>query len=613
MEEFSRQYYDSGNFDMCKFIPELHEKFRDKLCLKGRKIEYENFTKFVKRGSSYLPLVCWNGAIEPTDKVIDFAPLLNAGLAEYITMLSHSHDFVDMRFLGWLQDLEFASDWYSMLERAGEMVDMKVGECDISFSISECLRTSLIDYRFNTVRRIYSTLQALWWMNPKSYCFALIEGMRLSFSLISVFMQPELTLSKPEELSHPEKMAYEHIVKSRLSRFGAVEYNVEGTDRIRRITDGRGLGISALTLFLIDLFSRYGDPRGLTDVIPFRAPESRENVIKMFNACLGDDFVGRLVRNGRGHVMPCEESLVMLGNEANFLSVDCHETSFLGGIKTARGLNEGHILWKYAVGVENVTLTGVLPPCDVTYGTRVDFVHSCLDFAFSDRGMRMSKTAMKADEDAIIAAVMANMDTDSILAQYKRELAESSARSISQLHDQLMSYSMENDSLKAANQDAQKTISEKQHIIDELREEVKGLRSKVRSIYSDEVSEDDEERKGVVKEVSTEEMLEFVNQFRLVVVGGFKEMSRKMEELGFTNFFCLDSERASNSTLASGDFFCLCTKFLSHKLAYNVETHYCEQLDQFFYFNGTNVDIFLRTCYEFMKGWFEDGGGKNEA
>lgn len=614
MDSFSKKYYDEGSLEMSRFVPELHEKFRDQLCLKGRKIAYDDFTKFVKRGSSYSPLVCWNGEIGEKDRVIDLAPLINVGLAEYVTMMSHSHDHVDMSFLGWLQEMEFVQDWYSMLERAGEMIDLKVGECDISFSIAECLRTSLIDYRFTTVRRIYATLQALKWMNPKSYCFAVIEGLRLAFSIASVFMCPELSLNSPPELAHPAKMAYEQIVKTRLSRFGAVEYTVEGTDRVRRITDGRGLGISTATLFLIDLFKRFGDKRGVGEVVPYDKQSSREAVVNMFDACLGDDFIGRLVRNGRGSVMPCEDSLVMMGNEANFLAVDCHETYYVDGIKSGRGFKEGHILWKYAAGVEDFKLTGVLPPCDVTYGTRVDFVHACLDFAFSDRGMKMTSTALKKDEDAVIHAVMANMDVDAVVDSYKRELAMTAAKAISDANDIALARSIEIAGLNSALKAAGETIDEKQHIIDELSEEVRSLRSKVRSIYSDEDDVSDGAESGVAESsISTEEMLEFVNQFRLVVVGGFKEMPTKLQDAGFTNFFCLSSERASNNTLASGDFFCLCTKFLSHKLAYNVERHYCDQLDQFFYFNGTNVDIFLRTCYEFINGWFENGGGKDET
>ena len=122
---FAREYYTDGNMDFDRFIPHLSVKLRDQLCLKGRKIEYRDFTKVIKRGDRYMPLVCWTGEPKKDDIVLDFAPLYSVGVAEFVTMLSHSGDLADMKFLGWCQELPFADDWYGMKDKAGKMMKAK--------------------------------------------------------------------------------------------------------------------------------------------------------------------------------------------------------------------------------------------------------------------------------------------------------------------------------------------------------------------------------------------------------------------------------------------------------------------------------------------------------
>lgn len=605
---FAKEYYTDGGINFDKFIPRLQVKLREELCLKGRKIAYQDFTKVIKRENSYTPLVCWSGELKSDDVVMDFAPLFSVGVAEIVTMLSHESDLCDMRFLGWCQELPFAEDWYSMLEKTSTMLDT-TKDIDPLLLVAETLRSGLIDYRFVTVRRIYATMQALHLINPQSYCVALIEVMKLAFSVISIFMCP------PEDFHGNsgrvgDIAVYEDIVQSRLSRCGAIEYSVDGSDKLRKISDGRGLGIGAFTMFLMDVFNRFGEFRGTSNAVPIREPRYRRYIHNMFESCIGDDLIGRFVRTGRCRVLECKESVIMLGNEANLLAVDCHDGMMWNGRRAGRGIYEAHLLWKHAVGVDEVRNVGVLPPFDCTYGTRVDFIHACLDFAYSERGMKLSRDLMKKSEDKLVDAVLQSMDADAVLEKYKQDIVDSANEHLKSMKKVVDEKVAEAEAAIKAKEEAEHSATEKQHIIDELRSEVQGLRTKVRSIYSEDVDAEDSPEDGVVSEgVSMEEMLELVNSFRLIVVGGYDTMQQRLEQAGFTNFYCISSERASNNTLVSGDFFCLCTKFLSHKLAYNVETHYSSQADHFFYFNGTNVDVFLRTCYDFITDWFESGGG----
>lgn len=602
---FAKGFYEEGNLRMDKLVPRLQVKLREELCLKGRKIPYDDFSKFVKRGSSYTPLVCCSST-EKDDIVLDLSPVISVGIAELLTMVSYEDDVVDLKYIGWLNELEFASDWYSMLETAGKLFDV-TADINSHLALTETLRSGLIDFRFPTVRRIYASLQALKTINPKSYCVAVIEAMRVCYAAITLFMNKDAVFkhNRVGYISHAQ-YTWEGRIKTYLSRFGAVEYTPEGQTRTRRITDGRGVGIGLFGMFMFDLFNKFADASGVAPVVPISDPTSRNNLENVFLMSLGDDFVGRYLRNGSCRVMSCSNTIVAMGNEANFLTLDCNNDAELNGITVGRGFVEGHILWKHATGVKEFETTGVLPPVDVSYGTRVDIVHACLDFVYSDRGMRMNTAIAKAQSGELIDAVLRRVDANATLERYRQEIEQSASSVIQEAQRAVIEKDEETESLRVALASANSSLAEKQRIIDELRAEVQSLRMKVRSTYSEEEFEAHaEEEEVAVSDVSTEEMLAFVNQFRIVVLGGYDTMQQRLEEAGFTNLYFLQSERVLNNTKASGDFFCICTKFVSHKLAFGAETHYSDQLDSFFYFNGTNTDLFLRTCYDFIHGWFE--------
>lgn len=607
--EFARSYFRDGNMDMDSFIPKLPVKYRDQLCFKGRKIDYEDFAKFVKRDGVYTPLVCLVGEPTGADQVLDFSSLLAVGLAEVVTMISHGTNLANCEFANWVNELEFSEDWYDMLDRGSAIFRYDISDPSASYlALAETLRSSLIDYRFPIIKRIYADLMALRWHCPKSFCAAVIEGIKLAFSVSSVFMTPHLSFeSMAASSGSAEAIMYEQVLQTSLCRWGCVEYTPDGSDKPRRISDGRGLGLSALCLFLIDIFNRFGDSR-LQSPVPFRDPSSREAVEAMFEGCLGDDFVGRTIRNGRCFIPEVRPTMKAIGVEAEFVAVDCGELSgVVGRGQVGRGFREAAIMFEHAIGAKCLETPGVLPPVSCTYGVRADFFNACMNFVNSNRGMNMSKDILNKEQAAIIDQVMERADLRALVQSYSEEATKKAAGEITKLsiklelaEDALAKVAAERTTLESA-------LSEKQNIINELRSELSSMRSKVRGAFAYESEIDDSEETVTQPLVSTEEMLRFVNQFRLIIVGGYDILQKRLEDFGFTNFYFITSERASNSTMVSGDFFCLCTKFLSHKLAYNVEANYSKQVDRFFYFNGTNVEMLLRTYYEFMKDYFEVG------
>lgn len=598
---FAKEYYEDGGMAWERFLPKIRIKLRDELCLPGRKVQYDDFSKFVKRGSSYTPLVCTQ--LKKDDIVIDFAPLLSIGVAEVVAMLSHEDDYVDLHFLGWLQELEFADNWYSMLGTMGDMFDKSVDTSE-ELAFAESLRTSLIDYRWPVVKRMYATMQAIKIINPKSYCIAVIEGLKLAFSVASLWMAPKAKYLDEDrrQKMNESRFRWGQLTKERLGRFGALEYTIEGTSRKRKISDGRGLGISALCLFLIDFFNKFQSEPAKSKMVPYSVKSSRENIMSMFEACLGDDYVGRYLKKGTCYIADCDDSFICMGNEGNLIATDCHVKEQIDGINVGRGFYEASLLWKHAVGVKDAEPVGILPPVDVTYGTRIDFVHTSLEFAFSNRGMSMSQKLSDIYKGELLDAVLERVDTDGTIERYRQNLEQQANQAIMDARKDAV---LLQDALSKAHnklEAASLILAEKQNNIKELQAEVQSLRAKVRSTYSYEESDDLEE--VLESPISPQEMLDFVNQFRIVVIGGIDTLKSRLEQAGFTNLYFANS---MNTTGVVGDFFCVCTRFVSHKLVYNFEANYREQADSFFYFNSTNADVFLRTCYDFIKSWFDAG------
>lgn len=106
------------------------------------------------------------------------------------------------------------------------------------------------------------------------------------------------------------------------------------------------------------------------------------------------------------------------------------------------------------------------------------------------------------------------------------------------------------------------------------------------------------------EDIPLEDMIDFLNGFKFTMVGGRDELLSKLKEIGWTNVAQISSESASNTAMQS-DFFCINTRFISHKIVRLVESDYASQRDQMFYYNGTNIQLLVQVCYDFVTAWFE--------
>lgn len=139
--------------------------------------------------------------------------------------------------------------------------------------------------------------------------------------------------------------------------------------------------------------------------------------------------------------------------------------------------------------------------------------------------------------------------------------------------------------------------------IRQLEEELSVLKSNALAYYSDDTSDGGEIAEAGSTQVSIEECVDNINQYSIMVAGGEPTFMDKLSKYGVTSvnqFY--DMTRMPVGTRY--DFYCIYTKFIAHKSVFFLQSHF-ETGNCLFYFNGTNVEAFIRAANDFINKWFE--------
>ena len=143
-------------------------------------------------------------------------------------------------------------------------------------------------------------------------------------------------------------------------------------------------------------------------------------------------------------------------------------------------------------------------------------------------------------------------------------------------------------------------LSVKSGIIENMTQELKEEKTKNRNIFLEETVENEDFASEI--SVSQAEMIDYLNNFRILMIGGRNDLLDKLADMGWTNVDQLTKEN-TNAVGSKTDFFCVNTKFVAHRLVCMVESAYPDRRDQMLYYNGTNPDKLIQVCYQFVKNW----------
>lgn len=103
--------------------------------------------------------------------------------------------------------------------------------------------------------------------------------------------------------------------------------------------------------------------------------------------------------------------------------------------------------------------------------------------------------------------------------------------------------------------------------------------------------------------VSLQEVCDFLNGYKVCIIGGRLDLASRLNDLGLYNFVQV-SEMGDINRLNGIDFSVSMTSFMSHKMYHGVMSKATLDKSQHMYYNGTNIEKLLFDLYEFINKFF---------
>lgn len=610
--------------------PHLSYKVRDNLQINGKRIPFTDITTFVLKDGFYLPAFCCN-EVKEDDVKIDMIPFLCVGISE-LTAMNITKESFDKELPVDLLDL-IKWDYYDLEDYKrvrNELSQDSLTDNKKPMYIPLNMTSRFVDYRYEWICECAQSLYLQSKLSEREFMSSLmdcVDGLydtglpfflgismtdkeRLGSNQLNLF--DGLKPNSPKQ-AHHEALAScvldtEH--KNTLySLFPNLQqYPKEGmvfkkmgycvNDDKYFISDCRGLSIYAFLIVMYAIYEVFGDTKILGSHILEHGIDHDEvndclsyNLLSCFKNCLGNDFIGKYFELGRFHISKCSY-------EGNYYVIG-HMRSVATGSKMIKGVPkqqyENEIVFRKAFGMQKTANYNR----DGHDDTGIHYFSVFELLGFLDRSFNVDTVVDAAESQRLIS------DTE---RQIKKLISENERlTSIAADYKQLKSKEAEKSEYQKLLEDRDKRIKEleyqlsvKSGIIENMTQELKEEKTKNRNIFLEETIEDEDFASEI--SVSQTEMIDYLNNFRILMIGGRNDLLDKLADMGWTNVDQLTKEN-TNAVGSKTDFFCVNTKFVAHRLVCMVESAYPDRRDQMLYYNGTNPDKLIQICYQFVKNW----------
>lgn len=584
-------------------IMSLPVKFRDQLCFKGQKVDYDNLTKFVLRKGKYLPLLC-TPKQEEDDVIIDMYPLICVGMAEILAISAQVGDTTIRKFEAALytDDILFSDiERYSRFNKFLSVSEdcFKTNKDEISIILS--LRTDYANCCFESIRRITAMMIACKHSNPKLFCEFILESMKFAYSNCSLFTTPleKLAGIKGSSTNDLERYSLKDVVTLSSISPKRIGYTVPNTKSKKYISSCRGLGIYAYLILFFSIYEKFGVVNSSYTIdIGICDDSYKELLQKKFIDCLGDDYVGRYYRNGKTKFREYDSDTVSsLDYSGNIGGSSSIPYKLSDGRLISRDAYENDLLFRRANRVTYNKVTDGL----FLRNTNIYYVDIFLLDGLYHSVVKFSAIKSDAFTNIVDKFKLHERETMITKEQFDNEMDKLCTRYNNMLQNVQESNKKLTEDYEAKIKEYERIIASKSNIIDNLTENLRDANVQLQSYYSDDCCEE-----VVEPTISLQEALNYINQFAVVLVGGRNDILPKLEEIGWLNVRQISDQNILNSTPIKADFFCMNTKFISHKIVRSVESKYQDQKSQMYYYNGTNVENLVFCTYEFIRKWVEE-------
>lgn len=591
-----------------KRVPMLRYKVNDStIKFKGKRVPVEDLFMFIKRGDSYFPKFFVKEE-EQEDRVIDMTPFICVGISELMHLVT-SKDCV-----GAFDDdtEEIFSKIFLTIEELNTVLDKlcisseDLGSCGVA-PIVYNMTSSYIDYRFYNIKKLASQLLILAVSRPYVACEYILKCITIIYDYASIFYYTEdalgtLAADDSKDISvRSTKDTLSDFMTEKLIRFKRIGYTAPDSDKKHYISDCRGLSVYSVLILMQCLYNKFSEmPSSASPVFDLSKPFIVEQNQKVFSSCIGDDAIGSYMKTGR--VISKKFDYDRFGSyviSTGIYPIKGNQVYHVDGQDVLRDAYEREILLRYANNVNrnnfksknyhrNITSVCYFESLETIWGSTYNFIPADLTKSYVDAN-QLRKYISQIDSVDKLKSKINSMKSEYDL-KYERAVADLNQKTQSVIDDYAKKVS-----------DLEYQLSVKTDFIAKLSAELEVANSKLDSMFTE---EDLAVEALSSEDVSLEDMIDFLNGFKFTMVGGRDELLLRLKEIGWTNVSQISSESASNTTMQS-DFFCINTRFISHKVVRLVESSYANQKDQMFYYNGTNIQLLVQVCYDFVTAWFE--------
>lgn len=610
--------------------PHLSYKVRDNLQINGKRIPFTDITTFVLKDGFYLPAFCCD-EVKKDDVKIDMIPFLCVGISE-LTAMNITKESFDKELPVDLLDL-IKWDYYDLEDYKrvrNELSQDSLTDNKNPMYIPLNMTSRFVDYRYEWICECAQSLYLQSRLSDREFISSLmncVDGLYntgLPFFLGISMTDKEslgsnqLNLFDGLKPNSPKQAHHEALASCVLdtehkntlySLFPNLQqYPKEGmvfkkmgycvNDDKYFISDCRGLSIYAFLIVMYAIYEVFGDTKILGSHILEHGIDHDEvndclsyNLLSCFKNCLGNDFIGKYFELGRFHISKCSY-------EGNYYVIG-HMRSVATGSKMIKGVPkqqyENEIVFRKAFGMQKTANYNR----DGHDDTGIHYFSVFELLGFLDRSFNVDTVVDAAESQRLIS------DTE---RQIKKLISENERlTSIAADYKQLKSKEAEKSEYQKLLEDRDKRIKEleyqlsvKSGIIENMTQELKEEKTKNRNIFLEETIENEDFASEI--SVSQTEMIDYLNNFRILMIGGRNDLLDKLADMGWTNVDQLTKEN-TNAVGSKTDFFCVNTKFVAHRLVCMVESAYPDRRDQMLYYNGTNPDKLIQICYQFVKNW----------
>lgn len=577
-------------------VPPLGYKLRDKIKFKGQSVDYDEMTKFVIHNKKIYPaFIAKNMKLDGTKYTIDGTAELIVGLALTLNricdMCSLSVGFV-------LEDIVLGCELKleDVLKYNRDSDNWYVGG-DVFVDSLRMLRCSKPLMGFDTAKRFVSTLFALYKVNHKAFFEVLLQSMQMAYSCISLYaLDPSAEWLKDSSIAMlPEGSSHEDYVERHTTK---ITYS-DGKN-IHTLTDGGEVSIDLFHLLTGYVYKTF-------------AVISRENIQyskfwdigifpefeNWFWGAVGQDRLGRYLKTGNPqHLMQgnfTSDYVSVLDSIYEFMDTDLIP---IGNTTAPRCVVENFAC--FLGGEPDMT---AVPEGDFPFSVNFFDAHALMD----GLGILMYYTDTEAFDEEIENSLSSEYGmedkTNELLEQIDSLGVECSGvqRKLKVMTDKCAVLTEELDKTKKS---YEYSLAKQQNKFDKLSTEYEKLKAQFVSFFNDDSFEDLDDETEDVAPVSQEEMIDYLKDYRVMVVGGHNSKVQELIDSGL-DIIWLRGQNELNGTPPNCDFILICTQFVSHKVVYAMRKNYRDQADCIAYFNGVNYEAMLSALYTKVKTWME--------